>query len=89
MQLIEYVKRRSRRVGVIVADYDNEIYNIGWSLANRKDKFDRYTGIIMAIDRSKYSHVKIPHSITKQYVAFIKRCFLYFKDKKLGHVAGV
>lgn len=56
MIIVQYIKRKNKNVGVLVALRTYTIdknFQIGWSLCHKKDKFDKYRGTIIAIKRAE------------------------------------
>ena len=93
-ELFQYVRDRKRRkIGVIAAVVvDDNHFRVGYSLCKVKsvknpsdvDKFDRETGIQMAIDRAMTADRspginEVPHSMQKDYVYFMNRAIRYFR----------
>lgn len=77
MILIKYKRNEhGRRIGVVVA-LDRE--RIGFSLCNKKDKWDREKALEIALDRAENGFDKIPHSIYLDYYEMYNRSGRYFK----------
>lgn len=84
-KVVKSIKRRSAPIGVFVADkvpnMDGKTYTIkiGWSRCNRKDTFNRQTGLMIACNRLAVNrHKNVPHTMTKQFEKFIQRCEEYY-----------
>jgi len=76
--------KHGQRIGVILGCVKNneKVFNIGWSLRDRKDpvRFDNDKALKIAFGRAvKGSNVPLPHSIEIEYLRFSDRCFKYFK----------
>lgn len=86
------------RIGTLVAYRSNSTDEImiGWSLANSSagDKFDKKTGIEVALDRAVLldnlynNFVKIPFKIQNELPDFIMRAKSYFKPQIVVTVKG-
>lgn len=93
----EYVRdRKNRKVGVVIAYRTGEgNIMLGWSLCDKKDRFDRIIGLNKAIIRAKYldlfqkvgnriwSHNmtdNVPHSVTDTFISVSERAKRYYKD---------
>jgi len=76
--LVKYVKNnRGNLIGVVVA---TDKHNIGWSLCNKRDRFNKDFGRYIAIGRAEMdSTVDIPHSIINEYIEMKNRALRYFK----------
>lgn len=80
-KVVKTVKRSAPPVGVFVASKDdNGRIKIGWSKCNKKDIFDRQTGLTIAVNRMAVNrHDNLPHTMIDQFEAFIRRCEEYYK----------
>jgi hypothetical protein len=58
--LIEYVRYRGKKVGVVVATNKHEI---GWSQCCKRDRFDKKRGLEIATGRAKLGTEAIPAKI--------------------------
>jgi hypothetical protein len=78
--IYEYIKdKHGHRRGVIVA---TDRHNIGWSLCNLKqgDKFDRRTGLDLAVRRAASDMLEpIPSSVKNPFKRMKKRAKRYYK----------
>ena len=64
---------------------DPNVVHIGWSLCNKKDKYDKLRGFNIAFGRAyKGSTDSVPYSLKVGFYFFKKRCHRYFKDKKIN-----
>lgn len=82
--LIQYVRGKRRRpVGVVVALDKNKI---GWSLCSKLDKWDKKTGIRLAIGRAFLNPItaQVPQTIQRVYFTMIDRASKYFASPKSG-----
>ena len=95
----QYVRdRKNRKVGVVIA-YRTDEGNImlGWSLCNKKDKFDKTIALNKATQRAKHIGVfqkignriwsynmedNVPRSITNTFINVSERAKRYYKDCK-------
>lgn len=85
-ELIQYVRgENGRLVGVMYAEPNGSVINIGWSKCNDKDKFDKKLGLTIAIQRSRAKY-KLERDIngTQRYVnyvplAMIKPLYSFYK----------
>jgi hypothetical protein len=69
-----------RRVGLIVAREDYGVIQIGYSLCNKKDVFDKNKAWEIAKTRLILPSVHIPKSIMEDIKAMERRASRYFKD---------
>jgi hypothetical protein len=81
--LIQYVRRRGKPVGCLVAvkREDGEIV-IEYSLCRKTDKYDKILGRNIAIARAKKSkdgERTLPQSLRVEMQDFIKRCERYYQ----------
>lgn len=93
--VIQYVRNKKRIPhGVLVAVKfdDGNGFRIGYSLCNKKDKFNKRTALNIAMGRaandrrcSGYAFLCVtaqedhPRDIMKMYPLFVKRCLKYYK----------
>lgn len=69
------------KIGVMVADVVDGEVRAGWSLANRKDKFDQKRGTEIAMGRLQHGTSElVPDSIRLEYEYYVDRANRYFKD---------
>lgn len=81
-----YVRdRKNNPIGVVVAIKIGDKYHCGWSLTKIKsgDKFDKETGMSMALGRAVAGNLPknatIPHAIVKPFKKMFVRANKYFK----------
>lgn len=87
-ELIEYFRdprgkknpSMRHRQGVFVAYKDGDTVNIGWSICNDKDEFDRELGLRIARGRADAeSSVALPQKAEEHFHNFTQRAMRYFK----------
>jgi hypothetical protein len=85
--LIEYYRTQNSIQGVVIAIDAN---NVGWSLCNKRDKFNKEKGLFIALNRAiKSSYTsedevlnlseKVPRTLRPLYLKMRRRSQLYFK----------
>lgn len=65
--IVQYHRNDDRSLKGIVVALDNGI--IGWSLCNRRDKFNKEKGLEIAIRRAEKSSILTPAKLRKYYEA--------------------
>ena len=80
MKLVKYVKKgiHNKKVGVVVATGK---YNIGYSLCNKLDKFNKERALEIATGRAKVHDFQgeVPDSIKDTFFEMQDRASHYFK----------
>jgi hypothetical protein len=86
--LVQYVRtKHGKPRGVVVAfrDITSGVIRIGWSLCNKRDKFDKDIGKYQASQRASYmygtQYEVIPHTIAPVYETVRQRAELFFNKK--------
>lgn len=85
--LTNYIKNnKNQKVGFVVAKLDEEgkiIY--GWSLCNKRDKFNRERGLEIALGRmdKKPSWLSAPYSVVPHLWKMMDRAKRYYKVESL------
>lgn len=75
--IVQYVRKKERPVGVVVATSKHEI---GWSLCNERDKWDRKRALEVAEIRAvNGTNKQVPHSVMSTYNAVKTRADKYYK----------
>lgn len=88
--VIQYVRNKDNTPqGVIVALKKGNGFNIGYSLCNKKDKFDKSLALKIAIGRaqSDFESEKVrmvPQKIKNIVPSFLARCRKYYKLNMMG-----
>ena len=94
--IIQYIRNRhGKPIGVLMgvrrdtlSRKESSEYSIGWSLCNKKDKFDKEVALDMAWNRawkrSSLDQRALPEKVNDQIQPFIKRCRKYFKNCDLA-----
>lgn len=83
--VIQYVRNKKRRpMGVLVALKDSnspEGFRIGYSLCNKKDRFSKHMGLVVAIGRADVAVTEygLPRDIAGLLPEFKARCRKYYK----------
>lgn len=82
--VIQYV-RNNKRIphGVIVAVKCEDGFRIGYSLCNKKDRFNKRMALKIALGRAEIGSfyvVQPPHPVAKIVPAFVERCKKYYKE---------
>ena len=76
--LIQYIRNNHGQPrGCVVATGRNQV---GWSLCNKKDIFNKERALQIAMGRVKISRVVIPQVVQPYFVKMIGRSQRYFKD---------
>lgn len=85
--IIKYVRHGRKPFGVMVAEkIDGNVY-FGWSLCNRKDRFNKKEGLYYAIKRMNQQREngtqdEMPRSIAKWFDKFFDRATRYYYGPK-------
>jgi actin-like ATPase involved in cell morphogenesis len=82
--IIQYVRnRKGLRIGAIVATKSENGFNIGYSLCNKKDRFNKEMALKIAFGRAEFELVspEIPRDISKMLPEFIERCKKYYRTQ--------
>lgn len=81
--IVKYIRKNKTPIGVMVAIKTIDGFRFGYSLCNRKDKFNKEMALKIAFGRaeSHENYESIPHIIAKNYDEFIDRCNRYYKIK--------
>ena len=90
---VSFCKRIDAPYGVIVAVKNRDgTFNTGYSLCNRKDRFNKKRALKIAIDRAvAYEHpgyqavdekgkAYMPHDVSNLFSEFVTRCKKYYKN---------
>ena len=87
--VIQYVRNKKRiPYGVLVAIKDDNGYRVGYSLCNKKDRFNKAMALKIAIGRAYRGHeipTPIPHDVPKTFKHnrmlsnFNARCKKYYQ----------
>lgn len=87
--VIQYVRsKKNVPHGVVVAVKTSDGFRIGYSLCNKKDRFNKKMALKIALGRAEVSssnvdvvggHGAIPHPVDKVLPAFTNRCKKYYK----------
>lgn len=83
--VVQYVRNNKRiPYGVVVGVKTPEGFALGYSLCNKKDRFNKKMALKIALGRATYSSCKPPvgvepHDIRKMMPAFFERCKKYYK----------
>ena len=83
--VIQYVRsRKNIPHGVLVAIKSEDGFRIGYSLCNKKDRFNKRMALKIAIGRAEFSSepaviMSMPHPVRKMAPAFWARCKKYYK----------
>jgi len=84
--VIQYVRNKKNVPhGVIVAIKSDDGFSIGYSLCNKKDRFNKRMALKIAIGRAELSSdpailaMAMPHPVKKMASAFWARCKKYYK----------
>lgn len=80
------LRHRGKPVGVVISQVVNGKLWVGWSLANKKDKYERDFGILVAINRltpvdKLVSDTSVPHNVRRHAMFMVARSLAYFKDR--------
>ena len=92
--IVQYVRNKNNNLqGVIIALKSKNGFNIGYSLCNNKDKFDKNMAFKIAIGRAELDSCwwqlcsmkkNIPYKIKKMIPSFADRCKKYYKLTTMG-----
>lgn len=81
--VIQYVRTKKRVPhGVLVAVKRGNGFICGYSLCNKKDRFNKRMALKIAIGRADTSVVVVeeaPHEVRKMLPSFVERCKKYYK----------
>jgi len=83
--VIQYVRNKKNIPrGVLVAIKSEDGFRIGYSLCNKKDRFNKRMALKIAIGRAEFSSEPtvmnfMPHPVKKMASAFWLRCRKYYK----------
>jgi hypothetical protein len=85
--VVQYVRNNKRiPYGVVVGVKTPEGFALGYSLCNKKDRFNKKMALKIAIGRASYNGCKSasvaeqePHDIRKIMPTFFERCKKYYK----------
>jgi hypothetical protein len=81
MQIIQYVRKKGKKVGVLVATKNPETNTItvGWSKCCKRDTFNREFGLKIAFGRAKNgSDVNLPRDMQEPMERFKQRLSRYY-----------
>jgi hypothetical protein len=81
--IVKYIRKNKTPIGVMVAIKTADGFRFGYSLCNRKDKFNKEMALKIAFGRaeSHENYEVVPHVIAKNHDEFIDRCNRYYKIK--------
>lgn len=76
--LVQYVRNAGNHpIGVVVATGQDKI---GWSLLNKKDRWNREKGLFIAQNRSENGfNSEIPHAVLPVFAQMLDRMNRYYK----------
>lgn len=85
--VIQYVRRKRVPFGVLVAVKGDGGFRVGYSLCNKKDRFNKRMALKIALGRAErlgglYGNEPndgTPHDVKRMIPAFIDRCKRYYK----------
>jgi hypothetical protein len=88
--VIQYVrhkggKKKNAPYGVVVGMKMDGGFNVGYSLCNKKDRFNKKIALKIAVGRVYQGSTvvagqsKLPHEVRKMMPAFVARCLKYYK----------
>ena len=83
--VIQYVRNKKRVPrGVLVAVKHEDGFICGYSLCNKKDRFNKKMALNIAIGRANMSDAEsgaeAPHEVRKMLPSFFDRCKRYYKN---------
>jgi hypothetical protein len=85
--IIRYLRDKKRvPYGVLVATKNDGGYNIGYSLCNKYDRFEKKMALKIALGRADYNGSSIangeslPYAVSKAMPDFLERCKKYYKN---------
>ena len=81
--IVQYLRNKKRvPYGVLVAVKSEHGFAYGYSLCNKKDRFNKRMALEIAIGRAKFAsseNADAPRDILKSIPAFFDRCKRYYK----------
>ena len=83
--VIQYVRNKKRvPYGVLVAVKNSDGFTCGYSLCNKKDRFNKKRALEIALGRAGLTNGGLyngipPHEVRKMIPAFFERCKKYYK----------
>jgi len=85
--VIQYVRtRKNVPHGVLVAIKCEDGFRMGYSLCNKKDRFNKRMALKIALGRAEVqpicgpdTAIPVPHPVAKMIPAFTTRCNKYYK----------
>jgi hypothetical protein len=82
--VIQYIRSKNNLPsGVLVAIKSENGFRIGYSLCNKKDRFNKSMALKIAMGRAEfgmtYPTTSTPHPVRKMFPAFLDRCKKYYK----------
>lgn len=82
--VIQYVRNKKRvPYGVLVAVKNSDGFTCGYSLCNKKDRFNKRMALKIALGRANFMNpvdaTDAPHEVRKMIPAFFERCKKYYK----------
>lgn len=81
--VIQYVRgRKNIPHGVVVAVKVSDGFRLGYSLCNKKDRFNKRMALKIALGRAETNQMvgsETPHPVRKMMPAFLDRCKRYYK----------
>jgi hypothetical protein len=85
---IKYIRRRNRRpYGVFTSIFLDGKLHVGWSLCNRKDKWDKAEGRAWANRRAAtLTKQAVPASIAEEFKQFIRREKSYYRVDNIENI---
>jgi hypothetical protein len=92
-ELIQYIRDKNNApLGVVVAQKRDNVIYYGYSLRNKKDKWNREVGIKIAIARANADSYVLPSSVKLTTLVLNalsdlnKRAIRYFKDSEVDEI---
>lgn len=92
-ELIQYIRDKNKApFGVVVAQQRDGVVYYGYSLRNKKDKWDREIGVKIALARANAPSYILPKTTKLQSVVLdalsglSKRAAKYFKDAEVTEI---
>lgn len=81
--IIQYIRNnKGKPLGILVATKDDKGFSIGYSLCNKRDRFDKERGLDIAFGRAD-TWTLIPHDmprvISENVPGFLERCKKYYR----------
>jgi len=81
--VIQYVRsRKNIPHGVLVAIKTDDGFRMGYSLCNKKDRFNKRMALKIALGRAEIQADEVrvlPHPVARMVPAFTSRCKKYYK----------